>query len=97
PPKVTTPSFDAAYLNNPKPKYPPLSRRMREEGRVLLRVHVLPDGRPSEVTLAQSSGSKRLDGAAEKAVRHWRFVPAKQNGLSVAAWVVVPIVFKLEG
>lgn len=89
--------FDAAYLNNPAPAYPPLARRMREEGKVLLRVFVTADGAPGKISVSTSSGSSRLDTAAENAVARWRFVPAKQDGRSVDAWVVVPIVFKLEG
>lgn len=89
--------FDAAYLNNPAPAYPPLARRMREEGKVLLRVFVTADGAPGKITVSSSSGSVRLDTAAETAVSRWRFVPAKQDGRSIDAWVVVPIVFKLEG
>jgi protein TonB len=45
---VLPPRFDAAYLNNPKPSYPPLARRLGEEGRVTLRVHVTPDGLPQK-------------------------------------------------
>lgn len=100
PPRVaeTVPArFDAAYLNNPAPAYPPLARRMREEGKVLLRVFVTADGSPGKISVSTSSGSSRLDTAAENAVARWRFVPAKQDGRSVDAWVVVPIVFKLEG
>lgn len=96
-PEVTAARFDAAYLNNPPPPYPPLSRRMREEGKVMLRVFVTADGAAGKIELADSSGSRRLDAAAEKAVARWRFVPAKHDGRSVDAWVVVPIVFKLEG
>lgn len=97
PAAVTAARFDAAYLNNPPPPYPPLSRRMREEGKVMLRVFVTAEGTAGKIELAGSSGSSRLDAAAEKAVARWRFVPAKQDGRSVEAWVVVPIVFKLEG
>ncbi len=100
PPRVaeTVPArFDAAYLNNPAPAYPPLARRMREEGKVLLRVFVTADGAAGKISVSTSSGSSRLDTAAENAVARWRFVPAKQDGRSVEAWVVVPIVFKLEG
>ena len=38
PATVTAARFDAAYLNNPRPGYPALSRRLREEGQVTLRV-----------------------------------------------------------
>lgn len=93
---VSAPRFDAAYLSNPAPAYPPLSRRMEEEGKVLLRVHVTPEGTASEVNIARSSGFTRLDDAAQNAVRRWRFVPAKQGDKAVAAWVNVPIAFKLD-
>ncbi|HRP77341.1 MAG TPA: energy transducer TonB [Rhodocyclaceae bacterium] len=97
PEPVTAARFDAAYLNNPPPAYPRLSRRMQEEGRVLLRVFVTADGRASRIELSESSGSSRLDGAAEKAVSGWRFLPARQGERNIDAWVVVPIVFRLEG
>jgi periplasmic protein TonB len=94
---VTAARFDAAYLNNPPPPYPRVSRRMGEEGRVLLRVFVTSDGRPGRIELSESSGSSRLDRAAETAVASWRFAPARQGERAIDAWVIVPIVFKLEG
>jgi len=97
PPAIVAARFDAAYLNNPAPAYPPLSRRMREEGKVMLRVQVTAEGLPGKVELAESSGFGRLDNAARDAVQRWRFVPAKQDGRAIDAWVIVPIVFKLEG
>lgn len=95
-PTVIPPRFDAAYLQNPAPTYPPLSRRMGEEGRVILRVFVEPDGRPSQVDIRTGSGSPRLDHAALDAVRRWKFVAAKQGNEAVGAWVLVPIVFSLK-
>lgn len=94
---VSQPRFDANYLDNPAPTYPPLSRRMGEEGKVFLRVFVEPDGRPSAVEIKTSSGSPRLDQAAENAVRRWKFIPAKRGNEAVSAWVVVPISFNLKG
>jgi protein TonB len=91
------PRFDAAYLQNTPPAYPALARRSGEQGRVLLRVVVRPDGTPETVELRQSSGSQRLDHAALDAVRRWRFVPARQGNTPVTAAVIVPIVFSLEG
>ncbi|ENO90749.1 energy transducer TonB [Thauera linaloolentis] len=95
--QITAARFDAAYLNNPTPPYPPLSRRLREEGQVMLRVLVSSDGQPSRIEVRTSSGSERLDRAAEQAVARWRFVPAKRGDTPVEAWVLVPIVFKLTG
>ena len=96
PAAVAPPRFDAAYLNNPRPAYPPLARRMGEEGRTVLRVLVSAEGLPEQIELRQSAGSPRLDAAAQEAVKRWRFVPARQDDKAVAAWVLVPLVFKLE-
>jgi protein TonB len=92
----TQPRFDADYLHNPKPAYPPLARRMGEEGRVVLRVRVGADGLPLDVAVATGSGSDRLDRAALDTVRRWKFVPARLGAEAVAASVLVPIVFSLK-
>jgi protein TonB len=94
---LTAARFDAAYLQNPKPVYPAISRRLGEEGKVVLRVHVEESGLATEVTINTSSHFSRLDNAAVEAIRQWRFVPARRGDVPVAAWVLVPIVFNLEG
>lgn len=96
-PPVTMPVFNADYLDNPPPVYPVLSRRLREQGRVLLRVLVSSDGRADEVQVRSSSGHERLDAAARDTVRGWKFVPAKRGAGPVPAWVLIPVSFRLEG
>jgi protein TonB len=93
---VTPPDFGASYLRNPAPAYPLASRRLREQGRVLLRVYVTAAGEVQQVLLHESSGHARLDDAAREAVVRWRFVPAKQGTRALAAWVLVPVRFALE-
>jgi protein TonB len=95
-PVVTAARFDADYLNNPPPVYPAQSRRLREEGQVLLTVHVSADGAAIAVHVRQGSGFERLDEAALAAVRQWRFVPARRGQQAIAATVLVPIVFTLK-
>lgn len=95
-PSLVPPRFDAAYLNNPAPAYPPMSRRAGEQGKTLLRVLVSAAGLAEQVEIRQSSGFPRLDAAAEEAVRRWRFSPARLGGETQAAWVLVPISFILE-
>lgn len=106
-PKVSTPAapaaepvsqarFDADYLKNPAPAYPPLSRRLGEEGKVVLRVSVTPQGSADSVEIKTSSGSSRLDEAAQRTVRNWKFIPAKRGDAAIQSWVLVPIIFKLE-
>ena len=94
---ITPPDFNADYLNNPAPRYPVESRRLREQGTVAIKVLVGPEGTVQELKLAESSGHSRLDKAALSAVRKWRFAPARQAGKPVAAWVIVPIPFVLQG
>lgn len=89
--------FDVAYLDNPKPEYPRMARRLGEEGTVLLHVFVSAEGEPQTIELHRSSGSPRLDRAARDTVRHWKFVPARKGDRPVAAWVIVPIRFVLQG
>jgi periplasmic protein TonB len=96
PQAVTAPRFDADYLDNPSPAYPPLSRREGEEGTVMLSVYVEANGQAGKVELARSSGFERLDRAALAAVKRWRFVPARRGSDAVADWVRVPIVFSLK-
>lgn len=93
---VMLPRFDAGYLDNPVPSYPMLSRRLREEGQVMLRVFVSADGLPDQIELRQTSGYPRLDAAAQEVVRQWRFIPARQGEARVSAWVLVPISFSLR-
>ncbi|MFH1869847.1 MAG: TonB family protein [Pseudomonadota bacterium] len=95
-PVATQPRFDADYLDNPKPVYPAISRRLSEQGRVVLRVQVEADGRAAEVQLHSSSGSPRLDQSALDTVRRWQFVPARLGPTPTAAWVLVPIAFTLK-
>lgn len=90
------PRFDAAYLANPRPSYPPVSRRLGEQGKVILRVRVGADGSPRRVELEQSSGYPRLDRAARDAVERWKFVPARRGDTPVEATVLVPIAFSLS-
>lgn len=90
------PYSDAGFFSNPKPPYPAVSRRMNEEGIVLLSVHILADGRVDEVRLKRSSGFSRLDDSAMKTVRHWRYVPAKRNGKPIPYWYAQPIRFSLD-
>jgi protein TonB len=96
PAPVTAARFDADYLANPKPAYPVASRRMGEEGKVILRVKVSHGGAPLEVEIRQSSGFPRLDDAARNAVEHWRFVPARRGDEAIESWVSVPVVFSLQ-
>lgn len=96
PARVELPSSDADYLQNPKPPYPPLSKRLGEQGKVVVRVLIGADGTAQKAEIKQSSGFDRLDQSALGTVLRWRYVPGKRAGVPEAMWFNVPINFVLE-
>ena len=94
--RVQLPSSDAEYLQNPKPAYPPMSKRLGEQGKVVVRVLIEVDGKAQKADIKQSSGFDRLDQAALNTVLRWRYVPGKRAGVTEAMWFNVPINFVLD-
>lgn len=76
------------------PTYPVDSRRAHEQGTVKLLVLVGSDGKVSDIEVAASSGSRRLDQAALQAVRRWRWSPTMLRGVAMAVrgYVTIPFV-----
>jgi len=96
-PSRTDVSIPASYsASNQKPIYPNMSKRLGEQGTVVLRVLVKADGNAGEVEVKSSSSYPRLDQAAIDAVKTWRFNPAKIDGKAIDEWYQVPIPFKLQ-
>lgn len=93
---IELPSSDAQYLQNPKPRYPPISLRNGEQGTVLIEVLVSDTGRAQDARIKTTSGFFRLDNAALSTVLTWRFVPGKRAGVAQTMWFTVPINFGLR-
>ena len=97
---VTTTAATAAgtgaprLVSSPAPAYPRNALRSGASGDVQLRIEVGADGVPTEVEVVGSSRNRDLDRAAVQAVRRWRFQPAMQNGVAVAASVQQTISFE---
>jgi periplasmic protein TonB len=85
------------YAYNPQPDYPMLLREQGVGGVVWLRVWVDSKGQPVEIRLAKGSGYRLLDDAALRAVKQWRFIPARNGEQRLASWVEFPIRFTLNG
>jgi TonB family protein len=83
------------YAQNPKPVYPQEARAKGYQGKVLLRVEVLPDGRVGQIAVKKTSGYEALDRSALAAVKQWRFIPARKGEVAVPVWVIIPIKFQL--
>jgi protein TonB len=84
------------YIQAPQPAYPSISKRMGEEGKVILRILVNERGRAERVEVQKSSGSPRLDDAARQAVLRAIFKPFVEDGKPVMKYAIVPITFQLD-
>ena len=96
PPSIQLPSSDADYLQNPRPAYPAISKRLGEQGKVIVRVYIGADGLPQRAELSKSSGYDRLDQLSISTVMRWKFVPGKRNGVPTAMSYNVPFNWVLE-
>ncbi|MDQ9168884.1 energy transducer TonB [Oxalobacteraceae bacterium R-40] len=98
PPAIAVPKTISGveYIQAPRPEYPPLSKRMGEEGKVLLRVLINEKGRPEKIELQRSSGFDRLDEAARQSALRAVFKPHMEDGRPVAVYTTIPIDFQLN-
>lgn len=88
--------LSAACLERIAPAYPPLSRRLGEEGVVVLHVELDESGAVAQAHVRTSSGFRRLDEAALAAIKGWRCLPAQRNGQPVRASALQPFKFVLQ-
>jgi periplasmic protein TonB len=79
------------------PDYPVLSRRLGEEGKLMLQVELDESGHISNTRIINSSGYSRLDNAALAAVKTWRCRPAVRDGQPVRAIALQPFNFVIQG
>jgi protein TonB len=80
-----------------QPPYPAELIRMGKEGVVDVEVYVNPNGRVDEARVFKSSGFSAFDrSTVEEARRKWRFQPATRDGVPVAQWHRLRVVFKLK-
>lgn len=95
PPKPKGPSRPPKVLNWTDPPYPDQARQQGIEGTVVLRLTVMENGRPTNVTVARSSGHAALDQAALGHVKRARFKPALRDGRPVAMTITFRVKFRL--
>lgn len=93
---VTPPREDASEYNNPRPAYPQIARERKQQGTVVLEILILPDGTVGEVKIKESSGFKLLDNTAVRAVKRWKYIPAKRGDEPIAYWYLQPLEFTLH-
>ncbi len=76
--------------------YPPTSARLGEEGVTRVRVCVGTNGRVKDSTVAETSSHERLDEAALKVAKLYRFIPPTSNGQPTEGCAVMPVRFTLK-
>ncbi|HLP18809.1 MAG TPA: energy transducer TonB [Chitinophagales bacterium] len=75
--------------------YPQKAKDMKIEGVVLVRFEIQEDGTIGEVSVNRGINAA-LDAEAIRVVKQLpKFIPAKQNGLTVKSYQVIPVEFKL--
>jgi protein TonB len=78
-----------------RPDYPEMARASQLEGTVVVKIQVGTDGSVLQAQVIQAV-HPLLDKAAVEAARRCRFVPGKQRGIPVKAWMAIPFVFSLH-
>lgn len=79
------PAAPNAVFHNRPPEYPMAAAMAGEQGTVVLRLRLSPEGTVAGVAVVRSTGHPRLDQAAIDAVVRWRFLPAVNGGRNVAS------------
>jgi TonB family protein len=79
-----------------QPSYPAESKRLDEQGTVILTLVVRADGRVASAEVETSSGFSRLDEAAiSHAVSNWRFLPATENDTPISKQHTLAVKFQM--
>lgn len=103
---VPAPHFDSVYkvgngVTAPKPVFTPdptfsdQARMDHFQGTCLLSLVIGPDGRPYDIKLERTLG-EGLDQKAIRAVRRWKFEPARKDGKPVPVAIKVEVQFRLQ-
>ena len=93
---IAVPASPDVKFHNRKPVYPSEAVLRGEQGKVVLLIHVSPEGLVSSVDVVRSSGFSELDRAAEDAVLTWHFLPSVRDGHPVSDDLPLGIVFALD-
>jgi TonB family protein len=81
--------------NCKKPEYPDASKRLEEEGTVQVLFSIEADGKVN-AALGKSSGYRRLDLVAVRAVSECKFRPATFGGIPQHSWARINFAFQTD-
>jgi len=80
------------------PEYPPAALAARFDGKVVVTLSILPDGKIGDVKVTESDHPNvGFEDATLKAVKQWEFTPATKDGKPVEYETSYRLSFRLEG
>ena len=96
--RITSYEEPPVVVKQVAPRYPRFVKKLGIEGQVWLNVEVLKNGDVGRIEILKSlnTGKNGLDQAAIKAVKKWKFEPAKNGGKPITVWVKFPLTFSLH-
>ena len=96
PRKITRQAAIVSSTACEKPAYPPASLRSQEAGVVTLAFLIEVDGKVLESKIEKSSGYRRLDDAASKALGLCKFQPALIDGKPEKSWARIEYEWRID-
>jgi protein TonB len=96
PPVLTKAKLDPRFADSFKPDYPPALRREGLEGSATVRVTIDERGRVVAVDLVKATDPRFFEETKEQALRHWRFQPARRDGVATSSEQTMTVHFRLE-
>ncbi|HTT99554.1 MAG TPA: TonB family protein [Rhizomicrobium sp.] len=99
PPQPSAPDTFASGVGGTHtiPAYPPLARRLGEQGSVRLSLAISAAGDVTDANVVQSSGFADLDQTAiDWVIRHWKYKPATHGGVAVPSQSLAIVAFNLQ-
>lgn len=85
-------------LSKVDPDYPEGAKAAGLTGTVKVKIQILANGLPGDVSISETSGHDILDAAVVAAVRKWKFIPAKdpESGASIMCYTNMPVTFRFK-
>ena len=84
----------AKHISGKAPRYPPMARKLKQQGRVTIEFVLTEEGVPTELVVVESAGAI-LDKAVLDALAKWRYEPAMRNNEPVRVKMRVRQRFRL--
>lgn len=81
-------------ISGKPPHYPPMARKMNQQGRVTVEFVLSEEGVPEQMQVIESAGTV-LDQAVLDSLAAWRYTPAEKNGVKVRVKQRVRQTFRL--